>query len=198
MSKRPGKNKENSEKTHQVFIDIAREEFTDSGYAEASTSRIVQQSGMARGSLYYHFGDKNGLFKAVYEDMMHKGLVRISEKMDKEANEWDALLTGAHAFMDLCMDRPYRKIVLIESQAAISFHYRFKIHEQTLLGKMRTLLPALLKSNHFPGHTQDTIVIFIFGILAEIGRSFDSAEDIEAAREAFGTAFDHTMNLLKP
>lgn len=197
MSKRPGKNKANLEETRQIFLDISREEFAESGYAEASTSRIVQKSGMARGSLYYHFGDKNGLFQAVYKDLMYNGLEKISAKMDVQTNEWDALMTGIHAFLDLCMDKTYRKIVLIESQAAMNFHDRFKIHEQTLLGKMRTLLPPLLGKGHFPGHTENTLAIFIFGIVAEIGRSFDSSPDIPHARKTFGNALDQTMSLMK-
>ena len=66
MAKRPGANKDNYDETQSVFLALARLEFATYGYAKASTNRIVQQSGMARGSLYYHFKDKEDLFRSIW------------------------------------------------------------------------------------------------------------------------------------
>lgn len=198
MSKRPGKNKDNFEETKCHFLVIAREEFAEYGYAEASTSRIVQRSGMARGSLYYHFGDKNGLFKAVYEQIMFEGLEKITFQMKGQPTEWGALNAGIQAFLDLCMDPIYRKIILMESQAAMTFKERYAVHERTLLGKLRELLPGLLSDGYFPGHTEQTISVFLFGMLSESGRTMDSSQDIAKARELFGSAMKSTLELMKP
>lgn len=198
MSKRPGKNKNNLEETHKVFLAIARQEFTNHGYADASTSRIVQESGMARGSLYYHFGDKNGLFKAVYEEMMFEGLNVISNAIDTAPTKWDAIKNGSQAFLDLCLNEEYRKITLIEAQSAITFKERYQIHEKTILTKLRQLLPELLEKGYFSGHTEETIPIFILGMLSEIGRTMDSAQDIIATRKLFGDAFDATLKMMEP
>ena len=193
MSKRRGSNKENLEETRQNFIEIAQKEFTDSGYTLASTSRIVELSGMARGSLYYHFGDKNGLFKAVYEEMMQDALQKISEDMDKTPDSWDAFIAGSQKFLDLCMEKPFRKIILIESQAAMSFEERLKVQKKTLLGKLGTLLPELLEKGYFPGHNTNTVSTFLFGILGEIGRTLDFSDNVEAERAYFGKAFNASM-----
>ena len=186
------------EETRRLYLDIAREEFAEHGYAEASTSRIVQKSGMARGSLYYHFGDKNGLFMAVFQDVLFGGHEMILERTSHIEDPWESVKKGAHIFLDLCMERTYRKIVLIESQAAINFKERFACHQKTLLGRFRELLPELLQRGYFPGHTQETILIFMFGILSEIGRAMDSSKDIEKARKTFGHAFDQTLILMEP
>ena len=196
MSKRPGANKENLEETRNTFLKIARKEFSSRGFAQASTSRIVEQSGMARGSLYYHFGDKNGLFQAVYEQMMDEALISISVEMDKFEDPWDSFMTGSFKFLDLCMEDDFRKIVLIESQAAMSFQDRLMIQERTLLAKLRALLPALLERGYFPGHTSNSIVIFVYGILGEIGRAFDFSEDIQRDRQTYGHAFETSMNCM--
>ena len=193
MSKRHGSNKENLEETRRNFIEIAQKEFTDSGYALASTSRIVELSGMARGSLYYHFGDKNGLFKAVYEEMMFEALKEIAKHMDKQEHAWDAFIVGSQSFLDLCMEKPFRKIILMESQAAMSFEERLIVQKKTLLGKLGTLLPELLEKNYFPGHNMNTVSTFIFGILGEIGRTLDFSDDIAEERERFGKAFNASM-----
>lgn len=196
MSKRPGANKENLEETRNIFLEIARKEFSSHGFAQASTSRIVEQSGMARGSLYYHFGDKNGLFQAVYEQMMDEALKSISAEMDKLEDPWDAFMAGSFKFLDLCMDDEFRKIVLIESQTAISFKDRLLVQERTLIAKLRALLPAILERGHFPGHTSNSVVIFVYGILGELGRAFDFSEDIQKDRETYGHAFETSMNCM--
>lgn len=193
MSKRPGSNKDNLEETHKKFLKIAAKEFTRYGYADASTSRIVQASGMARGSLYYHFGDKNGLFRAVYENLMQSANDKVSRQVDSQDSAWNGLLAGARAFLDLCKDETFRKITLIESQAAMSYKDRFAIQEQTLLGKLRTLLPGLLTDGNFPGHTQETLGIFIYGILSEIGRTYDMTQNIDQAHAHFSKAFETTL-----
>ena len=197
MGRRRGSNKENLEETRRIFLEIAQAEFCKAGYAEASTSRIVEKSGMARGSLYYHFGDKNGLFRAVYEETMQTGMRDVSAVMDKINDSWDAFIAGANKFLDLCMDDAFRKIVLIESQAAMSFADRFEIQQKTLLAKLRTLLPDLMQRGYFPGHTGNTIAIFIYGALGEIGRAFDFSENIQEDRKIYGHAFEQSMALLK-
>lgn len=197
MSKRPGPNKANLEETRRVFIDIARTEFVEHGYAEASTSRIVEKSGMARGSLYYHFGDKNGIFRAVYEDMMQIAVEKLQAILNKYDDPWEAFLAGAEGYLDLCTCAEFRKIILLESQAAIPFEERFRISERTLIALLRGYLPALLSNGQFPGHTPRTFTIYVYGLLQETGRAFDFSENLEEDREIFGKAFVQTMNSMR-
>lgn len=197
MSKRPGPNKENLEETRKAFIAVAKTEFCTHGYPDASTTRIVTNSGMARGSLYYHFGDKNGLFKAVYEEAMHHAMSEINGKIDIQSNPWDALMSGSDAFLDMCMDHEFRKIILIESQSAMSYGERIMVQEQTLLGLLRNILTPLFEQGYFNGHTLETLLTFIYGILAEIGRSFDFSDNINAARSLHGLAYKMTIEKLK-
>ena len=195
MSKRPGANKENLEETRRIFLDVAREEFAEHGYAAASTSRIVEKSGMARGSLYYHFGDKEGLFFAVYEEAMVNAHAQIKTAMDKEADPWAALLKGANMFLDMCMTHDFRKITLIESQAAIKVENRFEVLKRTLIAQLKTITPGLLKQGYFQGHTENTLVVFVVGVLSEIGRSFDFSEDINKDRASYASAFEKSFAL---
>lgn len=196
MSKRSGPNKENYEETRRNFLDAALEEFCSYGYTDASTTRIVEQSGMARGSLYYHFGDKYGLFEAVYRAMLDRAMHALSRAMDIQENPWDALLKGCDVFMDLCMDDKFRKIVLVESQSAIDFKLRLSIIQETLMKKLGTILPELLQKGCFSGHNENTASIFIMGYLGEIGRSFDFGDDVKLARMAHGKAFHQTLSKL--
>jgi AcrR family transcriptional regulator len=194
MSKRHGPNKKNYEETRETFIKIACSEFTTHGYAQASTSRIVSASGMARGSLYYHFGDKAGLFKAVYEHIAYQARDNIVQVPDKPSTAWDAFIKSCHAYMDFCLDEKFRKIMLIESQAAIPYKDRLDILEKTLLGTLRELLQKTMDDGYFKGHHITPLCIFVFGILSETGRSLHFTSDIQAQKEQFSKALEFTLS----
>lgn len=194
MSKRKGPNRENLEQTRRVFLEIARREFVDVGYSLASTNTIVTTSGMARGSLYYHFGDKFGLFMAVYTDTIADCYESVCREVDKFHNDPErAVLAGCDVFWDFCMRQDFRRIVLFEAQSALNYDDRMELLEQTLLGKLRATLQQLEGSRKLKGYTVNTVMIFLIGILSEVGRSFDTANDIMAQRETCAKALRVTL-----
>lgn len=198
MSKRAGPNKENYEETRSLFLEKAMEEFCAQGYINASTTRIVENSGMARGSLYYHFGDKYGLFEAIYISLMERALTELSEAMDGCHEPWEALKAGCKRFLELCAEDDFRKIVLLESQSAMSFGNRIAIVQSTLIKKLNEVMLPLLNEGYFKGHNQETASVFVMGYLAEIGRSLEFSEDVDQAREMHAHALMATLENLRP
>jgi len=53
------------EKRERVLSEATRE-FADHGYHQASVNRIVSRLGIAKGSLFKYFGNKEGLFKYLF------------------------------------------------------------------------------------------------------------------------------------
>jgi TetR/AcrR family transcriptional regulator len=49
------------------ILRVAVEEFGDKGYARASINAIVRKLGIAKGSIFQYFGDKEGLFRFVFD-----------------------------------------------------------------------------------------------------------------------------------
>lgn len=188
MAKKSGPNKDNLEATRRVFIDIARKEFSDHGFYDASTARIVEESGMARGSLYYHFEDKKALFAAVYEELLVEMAETMRKSVENKTDAWDALITGCLAAMDLFTQKENRRII-IDVQTAISYLDRIKILRRTVLLE----LDALMKNAREKGFLQklkpELLRLMIFGMLSEGGRSFELAEDVITAREELGHNF---------
>ncbi|WP_280772044.1 TetR/AcrR family transcriptional regulator [Salipaludibacillus daqingensis] len=56
----------------QFIIDVIIDEFYEYGFEKASISRIVQQAGIAKGSFYQYFINKNDLFSHVIEIITEK------------------------------------------------------------------------------------------------------------------------------
>lgn len=56
---------ERAEQTRRTLLHAAAEVFDEFGYAGASITRILKRAGVTAGALYFHFGSKEGLAKAV-------------------------------------------------------------------------------------------------------------------------------------
>ena len=192
MSKKHGSNKENLEATRRIFLNIARKEFSSKGYYNASTAEIVEASGMARGSLYYHFGDKKGLFKAVYEELMFEMRDSVQQEIENKTDSWTAFMTACMSIYDLCMIRETRRII-VDVHTALAYHERIEILQRSLLQHMQALIDNAISDGHFKGHNSQTLIMLVFGMISETGRGFEVAEDIPKARADIGKAFTLLM-----
>ena len=173
MSKNKGSNQENFEKTSLKFLEIAKKEFIEYGYTNASTERIVQESGMARGSLYYHYGNKLGIFKAVYKDITDESAARIKIHLDKIKDPFEALKEGCRLFFEECKNPDIRVVMLTEGISHIPYKERIKILEENLIMLMRDLIEGVNNQGKFKDYDPSIILMFIYGIMAECGRSFE-------------------------
>ncbi len=75
------KNLENDKQ--QRILDTAVEEFASHGFRQASVNRMVQKLGIAKGSIFQYFGNKEGLFKVVFDHAVE--LVRRSLRQVKQS-----------------------------------------------------------------------------------------------------------------
>ncbi|MHA7986245.1 TetR/AcrR family transcriptional regulator [Rathayibacter sp. CAU 1779] len=56
--------------TQKVLLGAALELFVERGYAKTSVDDIVQRASSSTGSFYHHFGDKSGIYLALWDDWM--------------------------------------------------------------------------------------------------------------------------------
>lgn len=107
--------------TTEKFLLIGRELFAQKGYAGTSTPEIVKAAGVTRGALYHHFGDKQGLFRAVIDH--EAGLVAEDIKANsiESDNARDALLDGSLAYFDAMAVEGRAELLLIEGPAVLGF-----------------------------------------------------------------------------
>jgi AcrR family transcriptional regulator len=54
--------------TQRALLDAARQVFTERGFSDSSIADIVERAGSSVGSLYHHFGGKNELFLALWQE----------------------------------------------------------------------------------------------------------------------------------
>ena len=81
-------------RTRQSILDAAKAVFADKGYSGAHVNDIVARAGTTKPMIYYHFGNKEGLFAAVLEDV-YAGMRQIEASLhlaDKPVEEAMRLL----------------------------------------------------------------------------------------------------------
>jgi AcrR family transcriptional regulator len=65
----PGQ-QERARRTRAAIVESAAAEFAKSGYSAASLNRILERSNATKGAMYFHFGSKEDLARAVLKEAM--------------------------------------------------------------------------------------------------------------------------------
>src|ERR1700759_515496 len=73
--------------TQRRILDAATEVFATRGFSAATMADVVAGSGASVGSIYHHFGGKNELFLAIFEQMANAVDRRIEAAMEQAGFE---------------------------------------------------------------------------------------------------------------
>ena len=112
---------EQSDRTRTALLNAARRLFGEQGYVATSTQDIVESLGVTRGALYYHFGNKAGLFRAVFEELRASRLQMVLERTQMaEGDLWQRLVqAGSRAYLEGASDRETQRILYIDGPAVL-------------------------------------------------------------------------------
>jgi AcrR family transcriptional regulator len=91
----------------EVILRAAGEEFATRGFEAASINRIIERSGMSKGSVYYYFDDKADLFSTVIE--------RSTQRMMEEIGWFSLEILGPEEFWDSILLLTRRSVDFVRS-----------------------------------------------------------------------------------
>ncbi len=135
-----------AEATRQLLVSVARELFTEQGYAATSVEDITQRAGVARGALYHHFAGKEALFRAVYEAVQAETASRVVAAALGEGEPWGGVRAGLSAFLDACLEPQFRRIVILDSVSVLQQQAWEGGIEHIELPMLRSVLTPLVES----------------------------------------------------
>lgn len=139
-----------AEETRDSLIAVARELFTEPGYAATSIEDIIQRAGVARGALYHHFSGKDALFRAVYDAVQAEAVGEVMAAALAADEPWSAVRSGLSAFLDSCLEPTFRRVVIVDSIPVLqqgAWESGVGLNELPML---RTVLAPLVGA-HLPG-----------------------------------------------
>ena len=74
--------------THTSILDAARSRLLADGYAGLSTRKVAEEAGVPVSQLHYHFGSKQGLILALFEEENRHRLDRQRSMYAEDAPSW--------------------------------------------------------------------------------------------------------------
>lgn len=110
---------ERSQATRQALVEAGRALFAERGYADVSVGELAKRAGVTTGALYHQFDSKEGLFKAVYADVVQGVSARIVAA--REGAEEPSLIADCQIYLDACVDPAFHRIALVDGPAVIGW-----------------------------------------------------------------------------
>lgn len=169
--------------TRGRLLAAGRALFAADGFAAVSTQAIVEGAGVTRGALYHQFGDKGGLFAAVYEeveaDIVDSILKRIGTL--SPATQLDAMRAGARLFLEECSAPDVQRIVLIDAPSVLGWERWREVGMRYGLGVIEAMLTQAIADGAIPEQPTRPAAHVLLGALDEAALYVSRAADAEAA-----------------
>lgn len=182
MSNRPGTRIERARATREALVRAARELFAERGFAATSTNEVVERAGVTRGALYHHFGAKEDLFEAVYEDVETGVVEQVVAALASATGPVEQLAAGMEAFLDACLDEAVQRIVLLEGPSVLGWARWREIDLRYGLGLVRSGLEGAMAAGAIKEQPVDPLAHVVLGALIEAGLVVAHAPDPRRAR----------------
>jgi AcrR family transcriptional regulator len=177
-----------TEATKTRLLQVAREMFAAEGFQAVPAEALVQAAGLTRGALYHHFGGKDGLFAALYEQIQREVTERIEAAAGQQPDAGSALRAGCHAFLECCVDPEIQRIMLLDAPIALSWEGWREVDLRYGLGSLREGLRAAQQSGAISSVPLDATAHLLLGAMNEaamwIARSTDQSTALEQAKQA--------------
>jgi AcrR family transcriptional regulator len=173
---------ERSQATRAALVGHARRLFAERGYANVPADEVVTAAGVTRGALYHHYGDKQGLFRAVFEELEREVTEQIAEAVAGETDVWPSMMRGLAAFLDACERPEVVRIALTDAPAVLGWRTWREIEAEHGLGLITIALDRAVAEGVIAPQPVPVVAQLVLGAVIEAALLIAAAEDREAAR----------------
>lgn len=175
-SKRTQADRRSSSK--QAVLSSACKLFGQRGYGETSLEDIAKDCGLTITPIYHYFGNKKALFTAVVGVMEQ----RILDSMNAASidTQMESIISHWRAFLDLCEDPGFRRIVLVDSPNILG---RERWADSVVSRSARALIINEQQEDPRIRYRQILFARIIMGAFTEAALTITEAEDSRLARE---------------
>lgn len=188
---------EQREATRQLLIQIGRELFTKNGYAHTATEEIVARAGVTRGALYHHFESKEGLFRAVLEDVQTEIGQKIEQAGAGQTDLWVILQVGCRAFLEASVEPQVRQIMLIDAPAVLGWQAWREMDARHSMRLLRELLGEMVGQGLIQTKSVDALTHLLSGAMNEAALWIAAAENPQQALVEAGDTLERLLNGLR-
>jgi TetR/AcrR family fatty acid metabolism transcriptional regulator len=186
----------NKNNKKELIIDAAIKVFAQKGFYTANVADVAKEAGVADGTIYLYFKNKDDLLISLFETKMEEILKRFSSLLEDCLNARDKLYNFIHLYFQLIAeDQNLAEVFQVELRQSSKFLKDY--HNQKFIDFLN-LLGNIIHDGQKDGLFKadisiHTMKLIIFGALDELARQWILAKD--PIENLLKTA-DETANIL--
>jgi len=174
---------EYTEATRDALLAAGRRIFARDGYQSAGIETISRAARVTRGAFYHHFEDKKALFDAVVVQMQSEAVASVNEKSRRERKIWDRMFAGIDAYLDVCLEPAYRRIVIQEAPAVLGSKRFQEIEEHYPMALLLASMNALKRDGELDFEDVDLLGRMVDAMICKIALMLRDTESPKKLRE---------------
>ena len=153
------------------ILDAAERIFAERGFFAAKVADVAREAGVADGTIYLYFKNKDDLLVSLFEARMEIVNRVLSEAVGKATRPREQLAAFVRAYLALVADQPTAAEVLtIELRQSTKFMREYRAHG---FGELLRLLAGVIAAGQAQGELTSDIPAahaarMIFGVLDEL------------------------------
>ena len=183
-----------SRTTRAALVDTAYGLFAERGYAAVSLDEIVTAAGVTRGAVYHHYGDKQALFRAVFEKLEAELMDELRTAVAAAPDPSAAMGAALGRFLDVCRRPDVVRIGLTDGPAVLGWQTWREIEREHALG---LIIAMLEQDGRLAGAPIPVLAQLVLSAAMEAALTIANAEDPAAradAEQALRLLFSGTVN----
>jgi AcrR family transcriptional regulator len=163
--------------TKSALVSAARELFAARGYAAVPADEIVRAAGVTRGALYHHYADKQGLFRAVVEEVEQEVTRDVAAAMAAAPDFGTGMVVALGAFLDACGRPEVRRISLTDAPAVLGWAAWREIETRHGLGLITGSLERAVEEGLLAPQPVAVLAQLVLSAVIEAALLIANAED---------------------
>ena len=184
---------ERSSSTRAALLSAGRDLFTRKGFAGTGREEIVERAGVTRGALQHHFGTKDALFLAVFEQIEEELMTAVATAARGGEDPLTQVRLGCGAFLDACLEPAVQRIALIDAPAVLGWVTWHEIEDRYALGLVVEGIRHAMEVGQIAGSNPEPVARLLLGALTEAARVVVDVRDQRAARTEVGAVVDRLL-----
>jgi AcrR family transcriptional regulator len=164
----PGRREANKAANRAAILGSAREIFTEMGYGATSVRDIVRPTGLATGTFYNYFPDKEAVFRELVEEIVAEARERVRAARREAADPVSFIADAFHAYFSYVADEPGTAAFLRRNVGTIRAYF-----DDPAVGagvsELQEDLDAAVRAGVLPAHETRLMAPMMIGAGLEIG-----------------------------
>jgi AcrR family transcriptional regulator len=163
--------------TKAALVAAARELFAARGYQAVPADEITRAAGVTRGALYHHYADKQGLFRAVVEELERELTEEVEAVFTQAPDPLTGMTLGLGVFLDACLRAEVQRISLTDAPAVLGWDVWREIEAEYGLGLIAGVLERARADGLIVDAPVRTLAQLVLSAVMEAARMIAAADD---------------------